>query len=85
MAVACTPRIMLWPLGDEASAGASAEPVNLANPASGFCRQNNGRLVIRRNQLGAEAGFCVFTDRSFCEEWAYYRDQCKPGDNPDFE
>ncbi|HEY9843628.1 MAG: DUF333 domain-containing protein [Candidatus Sericytochromatia bacterium] len=80
---ACTPRIALWPIDSSASPQPSTAP-GLANPASVFCEQNNGKLVIRQTGQG-ETGYCVFRDLSACEEWAYYRNQCKPGDNPGFQ
>lgn len=86
LSAACTPRIILWPTGNTlpSDSASSAPATGIANPASGFCTQNNGKLLIRRDAQGAEAGYCVFTDLSYCEEWSYYRAQCKPGDNPNF-
>ncbi|MBN1139531.1 MAG: DUF333 domain-containing protein, partial [Anaerolineae bacterium] len=31
---------------------------------------------------GGVAGICVFADGSECEEWAYFRGECKPGSAP---
>lgn len=53
---------------------------NLPNPASVFCEENGGRLELRSDFAGAVAGVCVFPDGSECDEWAYYRKECKPGD-----
>ncbi len=30
---------------------------------------------------GGQVGYCLFGDGSECEEWAYFRDECKPGDS----
>jgi hypothetical protein len=59
---------------------ATTEP-NLPNPASVFCEQNGGKLEIRQDAAGGVAGICVFPDGSECVEWAYFRQECKPGDS----
>ena len=51
----------------------------LPNPASVFCESNGGRLEIRTAADGSQAGFCIFADGTECDEWAYYRGECKPG------
>lgn len=53
----------------------------LPNPASVYCEQNSGRLDLRTDSNGAVAGACVFPDGSACDEWAYFRGECKPGDS----
>jgi putative hemolysin len=71
--VACTPVIVLGPTGQ------NNEPQQkIANPASVFCLQQNGRSEIRNGTLGA-TGYCIFSDRSWCEEWQFFRGECKPG------
>ncbi len=57
------------------------ESPNLPNPASVYCEQNGGKLVMRQDATGGTAGICVFGDGSECDEWAYFRGECKPGDN----
>jgi putative hemolysin len=57
----------------------TAEP-NLPNPASVNCEQKGGKVDMRQDSTGGVAGFCVFPDGSECDEWAYFRDECKPGD-----
>ena len=52
--------------------------LNMANPASVFCEQNGGALDLRQDASGGVAGVCVFPNRSECDEWAYYRGECKP-------
>ncbi|MBN2006528.1 MAG: DUF333 domain-containing protein [Anaerolineae bacterium] len=54
---------------------------NIANPASTYCAQNGGKLELRSEPTGAVTGICVFPDGSECEEWAYSRGECKPGDS----
>lgn len=51
--------------------------VGLANPASVYCEEQGGTLLIQ-SEAGGETGYCVFPDGSQCEEWAYYRGECTP-------
>jgi putative hemolysin len=53
----------------------------LPNPASVFCEENNGTLDLRTDNAGNVTGVCVFADGSECEEWAFSRGECKPGDS----
>jgi len=48
----------------------------LANPASVYCEEQGGELEIRDFESG-QVGFCRFDDGSECEEWAFYRGECK--------
>lgn len=52
----------------------------IANPASVNCQNKGGRLVIRQSALG-ETGYCVFSDGSECEEWAFFQGRCQQGQN----
>jgi putative hemolysin len=54
---------------------------NMPNPASVYCEENGGTLEIRKDEQGNEIGYCVFEDGSECEEWTFYRGDCKPGDS----
>jgi hypothetical protein len=51
----------------------------MPNPASVHCEQNGGKLELRQDASGGVVGICVFSDQSECEEWAYLRNDCKPG------
>lgn len=55
--------------------------VGLPNPASAFCEARGGRLEIRTGDDGGQVGYCVFSDGSECEEWAFYRGECVPGES----
>jgi putative hemolysin len=58
---------------------AATEPgASLANPASKYCQDQGYRLEMRTDARGT-AGYCIFPDGSECEEWAFYRLECKPG------
>jgi putative hemolysin len=54
-------------------------PAGLPNPASEYCVDEGGELAIRTDDSGGEVGVCIFDDGSECEEWAYYRGECEPG------
>jgi putative hemolysin len=53
----------------------------LPNPASAYCTENGGTVEMRQDAAGGQYGVCVFPDQSECDEWAYYRGDCKPGDS----
>ena len=54
------------------------QKAGLANPASTFCVEQGGKLEMRNNDAG-QYGVCKFDDGSECEEWAFFRLECKPG------
>jgi putative hemolysin len=54
-------------------------PVKLANPASTHCVERGGELEIA-TAPGGQLGVCVFDDGSRCEEWRFFRGECKPGE-----
>jgi putative hemolysin len=51
----------------------------LANPASVYCEEQGGKLDIRTDSQGGQYGVCIFDDGSECEEWAFFRGECQPG------
>ena len=55
------------------------DEVKLANPASVFCAENGGKTSIRIENYG-DVGYCLFDDGTQCEEWAYFRGECRPGE-----
>lgn len=67
-----------------ASTGQSPQPSdpksNMPNPASVYCEQNGGKLELRQDASGGVSGVCIFADESECDEWAYFRSECKPGE-----
>ncbi|MDD4607479.1 MAG: DUF333 domain-containing protein [Patescibacteria group bacterium] len=54
------------------------EKVELANPASVYCKEQGGTLEIRDTDEG-QVGYCLFEDGSECEEWAFYHEKCQSG------
>jgi putative hemolysin len=61
--------------------GGQHEP-SVANPASEDCDAQGGTVEIRSDASGDQHGACVFDDGSECDEWAYYRGECQPGEEP---
>jgi putative hemolysin len=70
LVVACAPAPQATP---------APTPVGLPNPASVYCEGQGGRLEIRTDASGGQAGICVFADGSECDEWALLRNECQPG------
>lgn len=54
-------------------------PLEIENPVSKFCTENNGFVDIRSDREGNQRGFCIFPDGSECEEWSFFRGECKKG------
>lgn len=48
----------------------------IANPASVNCINNGGKLSLVEKPEG-QVGICTFSDGIVCEEWAYFRGECK--------
>ncbi|MBX3016233.1 MAG: DUF333 domain-containing protein, partial [Caldilineaceae bacterium] len=63
-----------------ACAPVTAPSVGMANPASENCVAQGGTLEIRQGTDG-EVGYCLFADGSQCEEWAFMRNECAPGES----
>lgn len=54
------------------------KPIGMPNPASAYCEAQGYRLDIRKDpRTGGEVGYCVFPDGTSCEEWAFYRGECR--------
>jgi putative hemolysin len=78
--VACT--ILSAPVrssGREPEATAEPGGAGLANPAAVYCEEQGGRVEIRTAADGGQYGVCILTDGSECDEWAFYRGECGPG------
>lgn len=67
----CSKKVI--PADDEEGAG-------IANPASQYCEKQGGTLSIIKDVGDNEYGICKFDDGTECEEWDYFRGNCKPGD-----
>ncbi len=61
------------------------ESGSMPNPASAFCESQGYRLEIRTASDGSQNGVCIFPDGSECDEWAYYRGECKPTGTSEFD
>jgi len=58
------------------------ESVGMGNPASIYCEEQGGTEETREDAEGNQSGVCVFEDGSECDSWAYFREECAPGDQP---
>ncbi len=66
----------------ECQPGESQGMADMPNPASVYCEEQGGTLEIRTDdESDGQLGYCVFPDGSECEEWAYYRGECQPGES----
>lgn len=57
-----------------------APQANMPNPASAYCVEQGFKSEIRTAADGSQAGYCVFPEGSECDEWAYFRGECRPAD-----
>jgi hypothetical protein len=60
------------------STASSTGSAAIANPASTYCEQKGGTVEIR-DFIDGQTGFCIFEDGSECEEWEFFRQECKMG------
>jgi putative hemolysin len=60
-------------------ASSSGGSAGMANPASIFCISKGYKNVIRNNADGSQYGVCIFNNGSECDEWKFYRGECKEG------
>jgi putative hemolysin len=67
--------------GPEPASEATAGPdgASLPNPAAVYCEEQGGRVELRTAADGGQYGVCIFADGSECDEWAFYREECGPG------
>jgi len=56
----------------------AANNIGIANPAAVKCIKDGGTTQAYKT-VGGEAAICIFKDKSICEEWAYFRSECKVG------
>lgn len=64
-------------------AATAPEPtIGMPNPAAVYCEEQGYAVEIRTDENGGQYGVCVFPDGSECDEWAYYRGECSPGESP---
>jgi len=53
----------------------------LPNPAAAYCQEQGHKYEIRTVSDGSQSGVCIFADGSECDDWAYYRGECGPGNS----
>jgi len=55
--------------------------IGMPNPAAVYCEAQGYTVEIRTDANGSQYGVCTFPDGSECDEWAYYRGECSPGES----
>ncbi|MFA5072504.1 MAG: DUF333 domain-containing protein [Nitrospirota bacterium] len=48
----------------------------IANPASVYCVESGYVNELRTMPDGSQHGICMFPDKTECEEWAFFRNEC---------
>ena len=56
------------------------DSTGLPNPAAAYCEEQGGTVDVRSDAEGNQYGICVFEDGSECDEWAFFRGECAPGE-----
>ena len=51
--------------------------IGMPNPASVKCHEDGHKLEIRKDSEGNEYGVCISAQGKECDEWAYFRGECK--------
>lgn len=59
------------------SAIVSGKAFSMPNPASVYCVHHGGYLEMINESSGV-TGICIFPNKSYCEEWSYFKGVCKP-------
>ncbi len=59
---------------------ATFDGAGMANPAAVHCEEHGGKVEVRAAAGGDQYGVCIFADGSECDEWAFYRGECRPAE-----
>lgn len=62
---------------NSALAAETPAKTQLANPAALVCINNGRQLRIEKDSAGNQTGWCYWQSGEKCEEWAYFRGECK--------
>ena len=54
---------------------------DMPNPAAAYCVEQGFTSEIRTAADGSQFGVCIFPDGSECDEWAYFRGECRPSES----
>lgn len=49
----------------------------LANPAAVYCEEQGGKSEIITKDDGSQSGNCILSNGNVCDEWQYFRGECK--------
>lgn len=54
----------------------------LINAAAAYCTEQGYQYEMRTQPDGRQCGVCAFPDASACNAWAFFQNECQPGDIP---
>ena len=63
--------------GEPASVSTELPQANMPNPASVYCIEQGYKSEIRTAADESQTGYCIFPEGSECDEWAYFRGECR--------
>lgn len=70
--------LLLTACGESLTSSNDTKPIaSMPNPASAACVKSGGTLSIKPDSTGAEVGWCTWPSGTVCEEWSYFRGECK--------
>ncbi|OTG82451.1 DUF333 domain-containing protein [Acinetobacter sp. ANC 4648] len=73
--------VTLTACASTANKNQSQPKIGMANPASQYCIEQGGKLEIRTDANGGQAGYCRLANGQVVEEWAFFREsqaKCLP-------
>ena len=73
----CTPGTETGATSEESQEGETQPVIGMPNPATVYCEEQGGVIEINTDENGMY-GICHFSDGSTCDEWAFFRGECKP-------
>lgn len=56
----------------------SVNAEQMTNPAADYCVKHDGSYEIQTDENGGQLGLCTFPNGQVCEEWKFFRGECKP-------
>ena len=80
LVLACVVGLVLVVACSDDSPAETTGQSQIANPASVHCEEQGYTIEIREDSNGNQYGVCKFTDDTECEEWAFFRGECRQGD-----
>jgi len=79
LAVLVTACTAITPEPEPLTVPASIPTAYMPNPAAVYCEEQGYIGETRTAPDGSQSAACIFPDGSECDEWAYFRNECSPG------